>query len=102
MDRSPVMAVLALLVPVSALAAEPGYLRMKRVEIVDRHGFEKPMTAMSLLVPSDWKFDGEVRFAQRVGNPEDLVRLAFRTSSPDGRLAIEMFPGWGWARPGRA
>jgi len=97
MDRPWLSAAVAVLLPLSGVAAEPGYLRLKRVEIVDRHGFEKPMPAMSLLVPTEWSFDGEVRFAQRVGNPEDLVRLAFRTTSPDGRLAIEMFPGWGWA-----
>lgn len=89
--------VTALLLPLSGLAAEPGYLRLKRAEIVDRHGFEKPMPALSVLIPTDWTFDGEVRFAQRPGNPEDLVRLAFRAASPDGRLAIELFPGWGWA-----
>ena len=96
MNRSWLSAAMAVLLPLAGVAGEPGYLRLKRVEIVDRHGFEKPMPAMSLLVPTDWSFDGEVRLAQRVGNPEDLVRLAFRTSSPDGRLAIEMFPGWGW------
>jgi hypothetical protein len=89
--------VLAGLAPLSSRAAEPGYLRLKRVEIVDRHGFEKPMPAMSLLVPADWSFDGQIRYAQKVGDPADLVRLAFRTTSPDRRLAIEMFPGWSWA-----
>jgi hypothetical protein len=89
--------VLAGLSPLAGLATEPGYLRLKRVEIVDRHGFEKPMPAMSMLVPTDWSFDGQIRYAQKVGDPSDLVRLAFRTASPDGRLAIEMFPGWSWA-----
>lgn len=88
--------VLAGLVPLSSRAAEPGYLRLKRVEIVDRHGFEKPMPAMSMLVPIDWSFDGQIKYAQKIGDPADLVRLAFRTASPDGRLAIEMFPGWSW------
>lgn len=88
--------VLAGLAPLSGLAAEPGYLRLKRVEIVDRHGFEKPMTAMSMLVPTDWSFDGQIHYAQKIGDPADLVRLSFRTASPDGRLAIEMFPGWSW------
>jgi len=89
--------VLAGLAPLSSRAAEPAYLRLKRVEIVDRHGFEKPMPAMSLLVPTDWSFDGQIRYAQKIGDPADLVRLAFRTASPDGRLAVEMFPGWSWA-----
>jgi hypothetical protein len=89
--------VMAGLAPLSSRAAEPGYLRLKRVEIVDRHGFEKPMPAMSMLVPTDWSFDGQIRYAQKLGDPADLVRLAFRTASPDGRLAVEMFPGWSWA-----
>jgi len=89
MHRSWVTACLGLLLPLSGLAAEAGYLRLKRVEIVDRHGFEKPMTAMSLLIPTAWTFDGEVRFAQRLGDPADLVKLAFRAASPDGRLAIQ-------------
>jgi hypothetical protein len=97
MDRSWLTIALTLLLAPPAGAAEPGYLRLKRVEIIDRHGFEKPMPAMSMLIPTDWTFDGEVRFAQRVGNPEDLVRLVFRTASRDGRLSIEMFPGWSWA-----
>jgi hypothetical protein len=89
--------VLVGLAPFPGLAGEPSYLRLKRVEIVDRHGFEKPMPAMSMLVPIGWGFDGRVLYAQKVGDPADLVRLAFRTASPDGRLAIEMFPGWSWA-----
>lgn len=96
MLRSWVTFVLAVLAPLSGLSAEPGYLRLKRVEIVDRHGFEKPMPAMSMLVPPDWSFDGQVRYAQKVGDPAHLVALAFRTASTDGRLAIEMFPGWSW------
>jgi hypothetical protein len=96
MDRSWLPIALTLLLSRPAGAAEPGYLRLKRAEIIDKHGFEKPMPAMSMLIPADWTFEGEVRFAQKVGNPEDLARLAFRTASRDGRLSIEMFPGWSW------
>jgi hypothetical protein len=88
--------VLAVLLPLSGLAGDAGYLRLKRAQIIDKHGFEKPMPAFSVLIPTDWKFDGEVRYGKGVGNPEDLARLAFRAASPDGRLAIEMFPGWSW------
>lgn len=86
-----------LVVPLAARGAEPGYLRLKRVQIIDRQGFEKPMPAMSMLVPTDWSFDGQIRYAQKIGDPSELVHLAFRAASPDGRLAIEMFPGWSWA-----
>jgi hypothetical protein len=51
-----------------------------------------------MLVPTDWSFDGQLKYGKVAGgDPADLVRLAFRTASPDGRLAIEMFPGWSWA-----
>ncbi len=95
MSRCWLPAFLALLLP-AASPQDPGFLRLRRVEIIDQHGFERPMPAMSLLVPKDWSFDGEVRFAQKVGDPLDLVKLAFRSASPDGRVAIEMFPGWSW------
>jgi hypothetical protein len=89
-------AALALLLPLTGLA-DPSYLRLKRAEIIDRHGFEKPLPAMSVLIPVGWTFEGEVKLAQRVGDPADLVKLVFRTASPDGRLAIELFPSWNWS-----
>ena len=96
MNRFGLPAILALVLSSSGQAGEPGYLRLKRVEIIDRHGFEKPMPAFSVLIPTDWKFEGEVRYGKGVGNPDDLARLAFRATSPDGKLAVEMFPGWSW------
>jgi len=89
-------AALALLLPLSGLA-DPSFLRLKRAEIIDRHGFEKPLPAMSVLIPTDWSFEGEVRLAQRLGDPADLVKLVFRTASPDGRMAIELFPSRNWS-----
>ena len=97
MPRSSLTAALTLLLSLPGLAAEPAYLRLKKKEIIDQHGFEKPMPALSVLVPTDWSFEGEVHYAQKVGDPADLARLAFRTASPDGRLAIEAFPGWSWS-----
>ena len=41
MDRLRSAAVLALLLPLSGGAAEPGYLRLKRVQIIDRHGLRQ-------------------------------------------------------------
>jgi len=50
-----------------------------------------------VLIPVDWTFQGEVKLAQRIGDPADLVKLVFRTTSPDGRLAIELLPSWNWS-----
>ena len=96
MHRWMAAAALALLPPLPGLA-DPSYLRLKRAEVVDQHGFEKPLPAMSVLIPVDWTFQGEVKLAQRIGDPADLVKLVFRTTSPDGHLAIELLPSWNWS-----
>jgi hypothetical protein len=83
---------------VHAAPAPAPYLRLKKVQVVDKHGFEKPMPALSVLVPIDWSFDGEVRFAQQPGgSPADMVKITFRAASPDGRTGVELFPGYSWA-----
>lgn len=43
-----------------------GALRVKPVEIIDRHGFEKPLVAATMLVPLGWKGEGGVEW-----NPMD-------------------------------
>jgi hypothetical protein len=80
-------------------AQQPNYYRMKKVAVIDEHGFERPMRALSLLVPSDWQFQGSVRYNTALGCHADLVQVSFRAASPDNRFAVEMFPGlhWTWA-----
>ncbi len=77
----------------------PNYYRMKKVAVVDEHGFERPMRALSLLVPSDWQFQGSVRYNTTIGCHADLVQVSFRAASADNRFAVEMIPGlhWTWA-----
>ncbi len=67
--------------------------RMKLARVVDQRGFGNPMTAMTLLIPADWQFQGNVTYGDGVGCHPNMVRLSFRATSPDGRLAIELFPG---------
>jgi hypothetical protein len=72
--------------------------RMKRVALVDQHGFEKPLPAVSMLIPSDWKFESNVVYPK--GRPcGDMVKFSFRATSPDGKVAMELFPAyiWQWA-----
>ena len=82
-----------------AAGAAGNYWRMKRVQVVDQRGFERPMTALTLLIPVEWQFQGEVRNAPAAGCHANLVRVVFRAVSADDRLAIEMLPGnaWQWS-----
>jgi hypothetical protein len=80
-------------------AGSPGYFRMKLVKIVDTKGFEKPLTAVTMLVPTDWTLRSDVRYEPKTACTDDLVRVAFVASSPDGRTFVELFPSatWTWS-----
>ena len=75
------------------------YYRMKRVSVMDEHGFERPIPALSLLIPTDWNFQSQVVYGKATGCKAELVRMRFVASSPDGKMAIEPFPGrtWQWS-----
>jgi hypothetical protein len=89
--------------PMARTTGGPGaggnFYRMKRVAVIDEHGFERPTPALSLLIPTDWKFESQVTYGKAVGCKADLVRMNFRATSPDGKYAIELFPGrtWQWS-----
>jgi hypothetical protein len=101
----PIFSFVLLLGVLDALPARAGesagsasYQRMKKVSVVDLHGFERPLPALSLLVPSDWRFEGKVDYLK--GMPcGEMVALSFRAESPDGKLAMEFYPAhvWQWA-----
>lgn len=81
----------------SSGAAAPGtpgrYYRLKKVSVIDEHGFERPIPAMSLLIPTDWQFQGSVQYMQ--GGTCGLAQTTFRASGPDGR-AVELLPDYNW------
>jgi hypothetical protein len=83
--------------PLAPAAGGGNYYRMKKVSVIDQHGFEKPMPAVSLLIPTDWQFQGDTNYAATFGGcHENSVQVSFRAASPDGRMAIEMFPSYTW------
>ena len=77
-------------------AGHVNYYLMRKVAIVDQHGFEQPMQALTLLVPADWQFQGSVQYNANTACHPDIVHLSFRATSPDGRFALEMFPDHHW------
>ncbi|NLD68554.1 MAG: hypothetical protein GX644_07030 [Limnobacter sp.] len=71
-------------------------LRVERLEIVDRQGFEKPMVAATIMVPAGWQGSGEVLWnpGQRCGK---AYAPTFRAVAPDGSSAIELSGQETWA-----
>lgn len=96
-------AALALPAAVLARPATPAedVLRVQRVEIIDRTGFEQPMPAVAIMVPAGWQAGGEVLW--RID--QQCVRAyapTLQARAPDGSAAIELAPtdGWSAASPG--
>ena len=100
------LAMAATLITVSvALAAPPAknssaggahaYFKMEQVQVIDQAGLGKPTPAADLMIPTDWKFQSDVHWANR-GCFTDLAAISFRAQSPDGRLVIEAFPSFSW------
>jgi len=73
-----------LLLSGSGVWAETEKLRLKKVEIFDAQGFERPMTALTLLIPVDWRAQGGVSW-----NPGAVV-LDFR-ARPDLRADLKAY-----------
>jgi hypothetical protein len=94
-------ALAAALVAASAAAGAPrnvSFQRMKKMVVVDHRSFERPMPALTMLLPPDWKLEGDVTYPP--GMPcGELLQLTFRAQSPDGKLSFELFPAhvWEWA-----
>jgi hypothetical protein len=76
-------------------SAAPHYFRMKSVQVIDKGGFAQPIPALDLMIPYDWKFEGNVQWANR-GCFTDVAAVTFHAESPDGKIVIEAFPSFGW------
>jgi hypothetical protein len=74
--------------------ARGNYLVMKKVTIMDQNGFERPMPSASLLLPTDWQFQGSTQW--NIKDACNGIQTTFRSSGPDGR-AFEVFPIYNWA-----
>lgn len=71
-----------------------GMVRLKQFDVVDNQGFGKPVVAMSLLAPADWRLEGGVVWNPQYRCYSDLISTKARLVSPDGRYAFEFFPAY--------
>jgi hypothetical protein len=61
---------------------------------MDRRGFERPMVAYTLFVPTGWRGQGEVEYPQ--DNCGLSQRLNWSATAPDGIGAIQVIPEEKW------
>ena len=94
---SPLLAALlvAAAIPLAAQPAGASTWRAQIAEIIDRKGFEKPMVAMTVMLPAGWRTEGEIVWASSLdcGRP---YQPKLQARSADGRSAIELAPGGTW------
>lgn len=76
----------------SGLVEGKDYLVLKRVRILDEMGFDRPVEAMSMLVPSGWRAEGGVRWKSVNECRGDIVTWPVTLTSPDGAMQYSMLP----------
>jgi len=72
------------------------------VRIIDKVGFASPVEVVSLLVPSDWRFEGQVTWHpenKACLDPNSISSITYHATSPNGLLSLERFPTsfWLWS-----
>lgn len=71
--------------------------RLKVVKIMDEQGFGQPVEVARLLIPTDWRTEGGVRWdSSQTRCPLNIIKLQFRAVAPDGLSGIEFSPGYMW------
>jgi hypothetical protein len=72
-----------------------GSLRVQPVQIIDRQGFERPMVAMTMMVPAGWQTQADVRW--NLQEPcSSKFQPVLKSTAADGRAAIELAAGETW------
>ena len=73
------------------------YFKMKQVQIIDQNGFASQMPAVTMMIPSDWKFEGKIGVGTGPGGCfADVAQVSFHAQSADGSVELEGIPGFSW------
>lgn len=68
------------------------YVTFNRLRIIDEMGFDKPVEAMSMLVPKGWKTQTNIRWNSIGGCRDEIVVWEVSFTSPDGAIQFRVFP----------
>ncbi len=67
--------------------------RLRAFDIVDRSGFGRPVISMTGVMPASWEvLASTVAYGPASGCAATAVTTAFRITSPDRRVGLELFP----------
>jgi len=82
--------------PAAPTATRGNYLVLRKIQIMDQYGYERPIPSASMLMPADWQYQGATRWNQR--DKCSPTSTSLRATGPDGR-GFEAFPAyyWTWA-----
>ncbi len=87
-----------LIMPVYAENSTKNSFKEQQVKVMDRNGFEKPLVAASLMVPSGWKTQGGIVWQQNnSGCGSTTPHVNWVASAPDGLGLISLLPGENWS-----
>jgi hypothetical protein len=74
-----------------------GVMRMRVVKIMDTQGWGQPVEVLRLLVPSDWRIEGGVTWAQNMTRcPQNIIQARWRARSADALTGFEILPQYAW------
>ena len=76
----------------SSLSEGKDYLVLERVRLLDSMGFDRPVEAMSILVPRGWKTEGGVTWKGIGGCRAEIVTFQISATSPDGAIRFLVLP----------
>ena len=67
--------------------------RMQLVKIMDSQGFERPIVSATMLIPTDWQFQGGTTW--NIKDSCNTIQTVMRASGPDGS-GFEVLPAYAW------
>ncbi len=71
-------------------------IRLRPAQIVDPSGFERPMTAATILVPAGWKAQGGVVWNVQAQCGSGY-QFQWNATAPDGATGAQIIPGVAWS-----
>ena len=76
----------------SGLVEGKDFIVLERVRILDQMGFDRPVEAMSVLVPRGWQTQGGVRWKGVNECRAEIVTWQMSATSPDGAIRFSVLP----------